>query len=214
MGEEAKVGEVEPLPMVADVVEVEPAAKVDMATCALCNSVVPRASTYLVNLRVGCALCVAEVRKELATQVPGGLNLLVAGVCGLVGALAGAGVWAAVALATDLEVGYIAVFVGFLTGFGVKFGAGKQRGPTLQYLAAGLSVIGLVSAKYMLFAVTVVRMGHERGVDLSFFDERIRSAFPDALGALLGVFDVLFLVLALGAAYRVPRAHVVEISKV
>lgn len=214
MSEAAKVDEVEPPPVVADVDEVESAATVDRATCALCNSVVPRVETYLVNSQVGCAACVAKVREELATQVPGGMNLLAAAGGGLAGALAGAAVWAGVAVVTNMEVGYIAVLVGFLTGFGVKLGAGKQRGPTLQYLAAGLSVIGLVAAKYMLFAVTVVKMGHEHGVDLSYFDERIMSVFPDALGELLGVLDVLFLVLALGAAYRVPKAHVVEITKV
>jgi hypothetical protein len=186
----------------------------ELVTCALCNSEVPRESTYIVNARVGCAECVAKVRAELATQVPAGMNILVAGVCGLAGALVGAAAWSGVAIATDLEVGYVAVLVGFLAGLGVKLGAGKQRGPLLQYLAAGLSVVGLVAAKYMLFAHAVVVVGHERGIELSYFDTRFLSVFPEALGQMLGVFDVLFLVLALGAAYRVPKAHVVSIARV
>jgi hypothetical protein len=186
----------------------------DMAMCSLCQGQVPRATTYLVNAHVSCADCAAKVRAELAAQVPGGSNLLVAVVGGLVGALAGAMVWAGVAIATNFEVGYIAVLVGFLAGLGVKKGAGPQRGALLQYLAASLAVMGLLAAKYLVFAYAVVKLGHERGIDLGYLDGRVLSAFPDALGEMVSAFDALFLVLALMAAYRVPKAAPVSISKV
>jgi len=182
-------------------------------TCALCSHTVGRESAYFVNSQLACAGCVAQVRAELASQAPGGIGVLVAGVAGLAGALVGAAVWSGVAIATDLEVGYVAVLVGFLAGLGVKLGAGKQRGRLLQYLAAALAVVGLLAAKYMLFAYALVKVGRERGLSIGYLDGRILSFFPEALGQMLGAFDVLFLFLALGAAYRVPKAHAVSITK-
>ena len=182
-------------------------------TCALCRRQVPKASTYLVNEQVGCAECVAQVRAAQAAQVPSGSNVIVAVVGGLAGALVGAAVWAGVAIATNFEVGYIAVLVGFLAGLGVKIGARTQRGPLLQVIAAALAVVGLLAAKYMVFAYALVEFGHEKGADISYFDGRILSVFPSALGDMLSAFDALFLVLALMAAYRVPKAVPISIRK-
>lgn len=103
-----------------------------MVVCGLCNAEVARSSSYIVNARMACSSCVATLQRELAAQTPGGTNFVVAVAGGLAGALVGAAVWAGVAIATGLEVGYVAVLVGFLTGLGVKFGAGKQRGPALR----------------------------------------------------------------------------------
>jgi hypothetical protein len=186
----------------------------EMATCSLCQCQVPKTTTYLVNAQVTCAECVAKVREELAAQVPGGANLLVAAAGGLVGALVGAAVWALVAIVTNFEVGYIAVLVGFLAGLGVKIGARTQRGLLLQYLAAGLAVVGLLAAKYTLFAYAVVRLVHERGGDVGYFDGSLVSLFPGALGKMVSAFDALFLILALMAAYRVPKAAPISIAKV
>jgi hypothetical protein len=186
----------------------------DMVTCSLCQREVPRTTTYLVNAQVGCAECVARVRTELAVQEPGGVNLLFAAAGGLVGALVGAAVWAGVAIATNYEVGYVAVLVGFLAGLGVNIGARRQRGALLQYLAAGLAVVGLLAAKYMLFAYAMAKVAREQGVDISYLDSRLVSVFPEALGEMVNGFDALFLILALLAAYRVPRAVQISIDKV
>jgi hypothetical protein len=186
----------------------------DNVTCSLCQREVARPTTYLVNGQISCGECVANVQAELAAQVPGGANLLVAAAGGLAGALVGAAVWAAVAIATNFEVGYIAVLVGFLAGLGVKMGARTQRGALLQYLAAGLAVVGLLAAKYIIFAYAMVKFGHEQGVDISYFDGRLLSVFPSALGEMVNAFDALFLILALMAAYRVPKAAQISIDKV
>lgn len=194
-----------------DAVDAPPA--VPMVTCTLCNSEVPGASAYLVNEQLSCADCVAKVRAELAMQEPTASGLAAAVAGGLAGALAGAAVWAGVAMATDLEVGYVAILVGFLAGLGVKLGARKQRGVVLQCIAAGLAVVGLLAAKYMVFAYVAVKVGRENGVDLSYLDTRFLSVFPEVLGETINGFDALFLVLALVAAYRVPKANAIAIHK-
>jgi hypothetical protein len=183
------------------------------ATCGLCNAVVGAATLELVNGRPACAPCVAKVRAELAAQEPGGSRLALAAAGGLGGALAGALVWAGIAVSTQLEVGYVAVLIGFLTGYGVKLGAGKQRGPTLQYAASVLSVVGLIAAKYAIFAYVAVSTVAAQGIEVSYFDERLRALFPAFLKESFGILDLLFVFLALRAAYRVPRAHVVTFSR-
>src|SRR4051812_38441458 len=77
-----------------------------MATCALCNRSVRFASMSRVNGRPGCADCVATLRRELDERRPRGTGMLYGVGWGLIGALAGAAVWAAIAIATELEVGY------------------------------------------------------------------------------------------------------------
>ena len=95
----------------------------------------------------------------------------------------------------------------------MKYCAGKQRGKQLQILAAGLSVVGLFAAKYMLFAYFVVKAAHEHGVEVGYLDSRLISLFPSSLGETLSVFDALFLFLAISAAYRVPKAPLISISR-
>jgi hypothetical protein len=120
---------------------------------------------------------------------------------GLAGALAGAMLWAAIAVITDLEVGYVAVLVGALTGIGVRFGA-RAPAPGLQVLAAALALAGLVAAKYAIVAWVV-----SRELGMSPFDPAIARMFGDLFGELLSPFDALWAFLAIGAAYRVPAAH-------
>lgn len=194
-----------------EAVEERPAA--DVIRCALCNGEAPEESRYLVNARLSCAACVARVRGELARQSPTASGFLSGAGAGLIGALIGAVVWLTIGVVTNLEVGYVAVLVGFLAGVGVKMGAGLQRGQPLQALAAGLAVVGLLAAKYMIFVWMVVKLGHEHGQDISYFEPRLLSLFPQALGEMVGAFDVLFLFLALAAAYRVPKASAVTIAR-
>ena len=184
-----------------------------MASCTMCRRSVPLVTAFLVNGRATCEACVATIRRKVAEQRPRATGLLVASVSGLVGALAGAAVWAAVAAATHMEVGYVAVLVGFLAGLGVRYGAGKQRGPALQYLAVVLSVVGLVAAKYMLFAHAVVQVGRDKGVEVAYFHHVIVSHFPQALVDSVSPFDALFLFLAMTAAYRVPKAGMVALQE-
>jgi hypothetical protein len=68
-----------------------------------------------------------------------------------VGALIGAAIWFGVAMAVELEIGYVALAVGFLAGFGMMLGYNKQN--TLGGLvAAGMSLMGIVMAKILIFA--------------------------------------------------------------
>ncbi len=187
----------------------------DTVHCGVCKRAVPKQETYIIDgNRITCASCTAAVQRELAASVPTGRGIARGFGAGLVGALVGGAFWAAVTVVTDFQVGFIATLVGYLAGQGVKLAAGKQHGKVLQYLAVGLALVGMVAAKYMIFAYAAVKVTQEHGIDISYFDPRIASLFPGALDQLFDAFDLLFGFLAVLAAWRVTRPPVVTIVKV
>ncbi len=176
------------------------------AACGTCRCEVERATAEVVAGNLACAACATRLRAESTARRPQGTGLLAAAGLGVVGALAGAAVWAAIAISTNVAVGYVAVLIGYLTGHGVRIGAGEQRGPALQRLAAALALFGLVAAKYAIYAYAVVKLAHDKGHDISYLNPILMSLFPKALVHMASPFDVVFLLLAISAAYRVPRA--------
>jgi hypothetical protein len=174
--------------------------------CTLCGVEIPKATVKWVNGRPACSECVNRVRSELAAQAPTPAAFPLAIVGGTVGALAGAAVWVGIAVAANVEVGWIAVLVGWLAGQGVKLGANGKRGMPLQVLACILAVVGMFAAKYGIFAHEWVKqMGG------SYFSSAALSVFPDILPKMITAFDALFAVLAVMAAFRVPKATPVSI---
>ncbi|MCA9056283.1 MAG: hypothetical protein KDA75_20780 [Planctomycetaceae bacterium] len=67
---------------------------------------------------------------------------------GILGGLLGATVWGIVIRITEHEVGYIAIFVGFLVGLGVRLGASKWDYGWLPALTAcGIAVVAIMVGK-------------------------------------------------------------------
>lgn len=75
---------------------------------------------------------------------------------GFAAGMAGAAVWAAIACFANLEIGWIAVFVGFLVGVGCKWGNGGRGSKAAGITAGCLAAISIVIAKA---AVVVIFMG-------------------------------------------------------
>jgi hypothetical protein len=69
---------------------------------------------------------------------------------GLVAALIGGGIWAAIVRLTNFEVGYVAWAVGLLVGAAMTR-VTHVRGKTLAAMAAGLAVLGLLAGKVFIF---------------------------------------------------------------
>lgn len=173
-------------------------------TCARCSVRFPAAEATLRGGHSLCPGCAAALNREIAARrVTPAWGTAVLG--GLGGAFVGALLWAAIALVTDLEVGYVAVLVGLLAGLGVRIGARRAPSQALQVLAAGMALVGLVVAKYLIIAWIA-----SRELGLSPFDPIIASMFVEVFGELLSPFDLLWVFLAVGAAYRVPAAATAE----
>jgi hypothetical protein len=132
-------------------------------------------------------------------------TFLTAAVGGAIGALVGAALWATIAIVSGREFGYTAILLGVLAGVGVNSGSGVERQRSLQLLASGLAILGVVATSYIAFAYTVVGVAHDRGVELGYFGKTVTSRFPTVFIDSFGMFDALWMVLAVAAAYRMTR---------
>jgi len=101
-------------------------------TCVACHE--PIKSTYFaVGEKVVCPACVAQVNAP-----PSGNKLsrsLLASVFGLAAGLVGAIVWFAIRRVAGLEIGIVAIVVGFMVGAAVRNGSGGVGGLGYQILA-------------------------------------------------------------------------------
>jgi hypothetical protein len=132
-----------------------------------------------------------------------------------VGAMASAACGAAWALLIALsrrEIGFAAVGVGFAVGHAVRHAAAGRRGPRLQRVAAGCAALGLLLGKYF-YVAHMVREIAARSPNVSrdgipsWFDPRVGLFFVKLLPGLTGLYDSLWLFLALLAAWQVPRTR-------
>ena len=126
-------------------------------------------------------------------------NLAMAVIYGLVAAVAGAAVWAGVTIATEYQIGWMAVGIGFLVGIAVRAG-GKGIDPIYGIVGAVLSLVGcalgnlftiawFVSQQYGVPVSEVLA-----GLDLDLVIELMSSTFQ--------FMDLLFYGLAVYFGYR------------
>lgn len=122
---------------------------------------------------------------------------------GIVGAAIGAGIWAGVGIATDKQVGWIAILVGVLAGLGVRF---LGKGKTIQYgiIGAVLAFIGVVVGN-ILTVYLVLSRSPEFGPELAAM--LTPSDYIEILTTDIQGIDLLFYGLALytGFSFAVPR---------
>jgi hypothetical protein len=119
-------------------------------TCAACQSVVA-SEYYDVNGSSVCPSC--RVQIEAAAQVPRGLGpLLKAGLFGLGAGIVGAGIYYAVIALTNLEIGIVAILIGYMVGWAVRKGAGGRGARRFQVMALLLTYLA-VGLAYMPIAI-------------------------------------------------------------
>jgi hypothetical protein len=121
--------------------------------CVGCNT--PLTDTYwAINSQVVCDSCrsQAEHAAQHGTRSGGFGRALLFGIGGM---LAGALVWYAVAKIANLEIGLIAILLGYLVGRGVHKGAGNRGGLKFQLLAVFLTYLGIGMA-YVPFVIEAV----------------------------------------------------------
>jgi len=97
-----------------------------------------------------CQQCSEDVSNEYAEQTQN-INYIGALVGALVGAAIGVGIWYFVAVTFDLTIGYVAMAIGWLVGFGAMFASGKKRGMPLQILSLVITALAIFIAEYLVF---------------------------------------------------------------
>ncbi|KAF0243657.1 MAG: hypothetical protein FD180_3177 [Planctomycetota bacterium] len=184
--------------------------------CAACGAPVCKNCRAFVNGLILCSNCRGQVESAVAAEQPGALGLPFAIAGGVVAAIVSGAVWAAIAIYGNAEIGFIAIGVGFLAGWGVFLGAGKKRGVQLQVVAVACAVLGLLLGKYFIVANAIrdyiVQQGGAKAGEISLFHSGIMKIFFENIGSFLSPWDALWVFLALGAAWRVPQPSGLHVS--
>jgi transcriptional regulator with XRE-family HTH domain len=120
-----------------------PAGGVAVA-CSACQTAIDT-EYFDVN---GCVLCDrCRAVAESATETPTGIEpFIVASVLGLGAALAGAIIYYAVIAIANLQIGYIAILIGYMVGYAVRKGARGRGGRRFQLLAVALTYFAICLA--------------------------------------------------------------------
>ncbi len=118
--------------------------------CAVCSE--PLAGSYFeINGAMVCPPCRAKVEMAGSQGSKPG-RVLRALVAGFGAAVLGAGIYYAVLAITKLEIGLIAIVVGFLVGGAVRWGSYARGGWLYQAMAIGLTYVAIVST-YVPFII-------------------------------------------------------------
>ena len=113
--------------------------------------------------------------------------------------LAGALLWAAITVVTEYQIGYMAIAIGFLVGFAIRYG-GKGFDQIFGISGAVLSLIGCALGNLLS---TVGFIGNENGI--SYFEvlEQLDMALVSELMTItFSPMDILFYGIALYYGYK------------
>jgi len=158
----------------------------------------------------------AEIMKAAKEQEFAPDAVIPAVIGGVLAAIIGGAVWGVVAIATRYELGYLAWGLGFLSGFAVVFFAKGRRGLPLQLIAALSSILGIVIGKYVTFhyylkEAAEKKYGAEVASNLSVVSDRVLQFFVQNISTMLSGFDVLWVILAVLSAWRIPKGLGVKV---
>jgi hypothetical protein len=109
----------------------------DGVHCSFCRRAV-ETEYFQVNDRPACTRCRKSIDSELEKR-PGWDRFAVASLFGLGAAIAGAMVYYAVIRLLNLEIGIVAILIGYMVGYSVRKGAGGRGARRFQILAVVLT---------------------------------------------------------------------------
>jgi signal peptidase I len=123
---------------------------------------------------------------------------------GLVAAAAAAVAWGLVAKWTGYELGAVAWSVGLVTGFAVLVAAEGRRGGGLQTVAVVAALLGIGLGKYLAFGL-IAQQDTLFGAGIGLFSRDMLDLFRDSLRDVFGLYDLVWIALAIGSAWFVLR---------
>ena len=182
--QDAPVGN-EPLqPLQLDRVITESAASASpdkpVVVCEFCQTSIDT-EYYHVNGTMCCEGC--RRRLESATETPRGFApLVVAGAFGLGAGIVGAAIYYAVIAITHLEIGIVAILIGYMVGRAVRKGARGRGGLRFQILAVALTYLSVALA-YTPLVIQEMRASRSKSQQASASTSDARRPTEAATGA-------------------------------
>ncbi|WP_440116447.1 hypothetical protein [Paenibacillus sp. QZ-Y1] len=124
---------------------------------------------------------------------------------GLIAAIVGGIVWAAIAAMTEYEVGLIAILIGALTGYAVVLFSNKRIATVHKIIAVIFALIGILLGKYLTVVYFASELFGDVGVMGLVFDGEMISAFVETFTDYFSEpVDLLFIALAIISAWQIP----------
>jgi len=129
---------------------------------------------------------------------------------GSLAAAVGGILWGWIAIGFQREIGFMAWGLGLLAGFAVVWFSKGRKGVPLQVIAVISSILGIAVGKYTLWyhyakAAIEKTYGSQAAAELSLFSEKMLQLFIERIGSMVSGFDLLWVVLAVITAWRIPR---------
>jgi hypothetical protein len=152
----------------------------------------------------------AHLKSEVEKETISGGSLLVALAAAVVAAIVGGAIWGGIVILTDYEIGFMATGIGALSGYAVMFFT-EKKGRPLQFIAVFSSLLGILVGKYISFYAILkdlirVEYGDVAASQVGVLSDDVVNLFFSAFGELLSPYDLLWIVLAIAAAWSIPRA--------
>jgi hypothetical protein len=139
-------------------------------------------------------------------------SLLLPVAAGLVAAIIGGIAWGVIVKMSDYEVGIVAWGIGFIVGTAVVLATRGAKGPRLQVIAVVCALLGILLGKYLSYALVVQEEVESFGESIGLFSGDMFSFFREDLDAVFGLFDLLWIGLAVFTAWRIPQVDEPEPS--
>lgn len=118
---------------------------------------------------------------------------------GVIASIIGAGIWALITFTTKLQIGWMAVGIGFLVGYSVKF-FGKGLDEKFGYVGAIFSLLGCVLGN--LFAVLIFASNELDETFFSLLFSLNLSIIAEIFIETFSVMDLLFYGIAIYEGYK------------
>jgi hypothetical protein len=112
--------------------------------CTACRAAIPT-EYFHVNGNVFCGRCRSTVESYAETP-RGAVPFMTAGLFGLAAGIAGAAIYYAVIAIAHLEIGIVAILIGYMVGYAVRKGARARGGLRFQILAVALTYVSVAFA--------------------------------------------------------------------
>jgi len=126
-------------------------------------------------------------------------NLFLAVIVGCAAAVVGAIAWALITVATGYQIGWMAVGVGFLVGYSMKY-FGKGTTVVFGIIAAVIALVGCVAGNLLTTVIMVAKQEHLSV--MSVLQNLTPTIVMDLLKETSQPMDLLFYGLAVYEAYK------------
>ncbi|NLG49653.1 MAG: TraR/DksA family transcriptional regulator, partial [Chloroflexi bacterium] len=127
-----------------------------MATCAGCGvPIAEERAVFVAGKRASdaplalCPVCAEKIEQALQveTEHP---NIALAVIFALATALLTAFVWYQIVVLTEMQLGIVAIGVGWAIARAVIYASGNKRGPALQWISATATLFAMLVAQYLI----------------------------------------------------------------